>query len=526
MLFGELPRLVKMQEKKMKVFRSRSVKMTYALLGASALVAVSILPAHAADTSMDATKAVEQGFKPVPDFSALVSKVSPAVVSVTVKLKIDQAADNGAQAQGNMPQIPGFPPGFPFGFGFGSPQQPQAIGAKGAGFIIDSNGTIVTNNHVVKDAKSITVTLANGDTYPAKIIGRDPKTDLAVLKIKAGKPLPYVELGDSRDVEPGQWVVAMGNPFGLGNTVTAGIVSALGRDIGDGPYDRFIQTDAPINEGNSGGPLFNQKGQVIGVNTAIISPSGGSVGIGFAIPSDMIKRVVEQLIEHGTVTRGFLGVSAQMVTPQMAQVLKLPMANPNSDGALIAAVAPHSPADKAGLKPGDVILAVNGQTVTNPSDLASYIANIDPTHKADITYMRDGQKHDVSVAVEKMPKNPDASFEEGGSGGQQGASQGALGITLAPLTPSLRNQLNLPSDATGAVITDVKPNSLADQAGLQQGDLLVGVGSTNISSPDQAVSAISAARKSGAGAVALRIVRQGQALFVGITLDGKSDNGN
>lgn len=515
----------------MKLFRSRGVMSTYALLGATALAALPALPAWAADTSMDATKAVEQSFTPVPDFSALVAKVSPAVVSVTVKLKQDQTSDNsgngGDQGQGDaspFPQIPGFPPGFPFNFG--PPQQPQAVEAKGAGFIINANGTIVTNNHVVKGAKSVTVTLSNGDTYPAKIIGRDPKTDLAVLKIDAGKPLPYVELGDSKDVMPGQWVVAMGNPFGLGNTVTAGIVSALGRDIGDGPYDRFIQTDAPINEGNSGGPLFNQKGQVIGVNTAILSPSGGSVGIGFAIPSDMIKRVVTQLIEHGSVTRGFLGVSAQMVSPQMAQALKLPMADPNSDGALIAAVAPHSPAETAGLKPGDVITSVNGQTVTNPADLATYIANIDPSHNADITFMRAGKKHDVSVAVEKMPTNPEASFQQNGAGGQQTASQAALGITLAPLTPSLRDQLNLPSDATGAVIADVTPNSLADQAGLQQGDLLVGVGATDISSPDQAVAAIRAARKSGAGAVALRIVRQGQALFVGITLSNKSNNGN
>ena len=314
---------------------------------------------------------MQQNFTPVPDFSGLVKRVTPAVVSVDVKLKVDQASDDSdsgssGQAQNGLPpgfpQIPGFPPGFPFGFG--APQQPQAVEAKGSGFIIDSNGTIVTNNHVVKGAKTVTVTLSDGDTYPAKIIGTDPKTDLAVLKIEAGKPLPYVELGSSQDVATGQWVVAMGNPFGLGNTVTTGIISALGRDIGDGPYDRFIQTDAPINEGNSGGPLFNQKGQVIGVNTAILSPSGGSVGIGFAIPSDMIKRVVTQLIAHGKVTRGFLGVSAQEISPQMAQALKLPMANPNNDGALIAAVAPNSPAAKAGLKAGDVIIAVNGQTVT------------------------------------------------------------------------------------------------------------------------------------------------------------------
>ncbi len=515
----------------MKPTTSRSTARICALLGATALVAVSVLPAHAADPSLDATKAVQQSFTPVPDFSALVKQIMPAVVSVDVKLKVDNASDDGddSQAQNGLP--PGFPqiPGFPFGFGFGQPQQPQAVEAKGSGFIINSDGIIVTNNHVVKDAKTVTVTLSDGDNFPAKIIGTDPKTDLAVLKIEAGKPLPYVELGDSKDVEAGQWVIAMGNPFGLGNTVTTGIVSALGRDIGDGPYDRFIQTDAPINEGNSGGPLLNQKGQVIGVNTAILSPSGGSVGIGFAIPSDMIKRVVTQLIAHGKVTRGFLGVSAQMISPQMAQALKLPMTNPNKDGALIAAIAPNSPAEKAGLKPGDVIIAVNGQPVNSPGDLAADIANIDPSGKADITYMHGGAKHDVSVAVEQMPNNPDASFQQGGQNGgnnQQTASNGALGLTLAPLTPDLRNQLNLPQDATGAVIVGVKPNSLADQAGLQQGDLLVGVGATNIANPGDAVAAIDAATKSGAGAVALRIVRQGQALFVGIALNGNNSDGN
>ncbi|WP_298215535.1 Do family serine endopeptidase [Acidocella sp.] len=514
----------------MTTLRARAA-FALTLLGATALAGAAALPAAAADGSLDATQAAQQNYTPVPDFSALVKQVAPAVVSVDVKLKLDQTSggdDSGPPANGlppGFPQIPGFPPGFPFGFGFGPPQTPQAVEAKGSGFIINANGTIVTNDHVVKGAKKVTVTLDDGDIYVAKVIGHDAKTDIAVLKIEAGHPLAYVELGSSNDVAVGQWVIAMGNPFGLGNTVTTGVISALGRDIGDGPYDRFIQTDAPINEGNSGGPLFNQKGQVIGINTAILSPSGGSVGIGFAIPSDTINRVVTQLIQTGKVRRGFLGVSAQQITPQMAQALKLPGANPNKDGALVAAIAPNSPAAKAGLKPGDVIIAVNGQTVRDPGDLAADIANIDPNGKAEIKYLRGGQQRSVTAQVVEMPANPDASFQQGSGSQQAGPQQGALGLTLAPLTPDLRRQLNLPDDASGAVIVGVRPNSLADQAGLQPGDLLVGVGGTDVSSPDDAIAAINAARKAGAGAVALRIVRQGQALFVGISLGGGGGNG-
>lgn len=496
----------------------RAAALSLVLLGSTALICP---PAHAADTSLDATQAVIKNFTPVPDFSGLVKNVSPAVVSVDVHLKLSQTADNGGGMDPNgLP--PGFPPipGMPFSFGAPQPQQP--VEAKGSGFIIDPSGIIVTNNHVVKDARTVSVTMSDGNTYPAKVLGTDPKTDIAVIKISAGHPLPYVELGDSSNVVPGEWVIAMGNPFGLDGTVTAGIVSALGRDIGDGPYDKFIQIDAPINEGNSGGPLFDQKGEVIGVNTAILSPSGGSVGIGFAIPSNTIKRITTQLITSGKVVRGYLGVAAQQISPQMAQALGLPMDNPAKDGALIAAISPGSPAEHAGLKAGDVIISVNGQTVTNPGDLAADIANVDPEHKADITFMRGGKKQDVSVAVTTMPANPDAGFQQngGGNGPTGQTSQGALGLTLAPLTPNARGQLNLPDNAAGAVITAVTPSSPADVAGLQPGDLLVGVGPTDVSNPSDAVNAIAAARKSGSGAVALRIIRQGQALFVGIDLSG------
>ncbi len=414
-----------------------------------------------------------------------------------------------------FPQSPGFPPGFPFGGG--APAQPQAVEAKGAGFIINSNGIIVTNNHVVKDAQTVSVTMSDGTSYPAKIVGTDPKTDLAVLKINAGHPLPYVELGQSKDVEPGEWVVAMGNPFGLGETVTAGIVSALGRNIGDGPYDRFIQIDAPINEGNSGGPLFDQRGQVIGINTAILTPSGGSVGIGFAIPSDMIKHVVSQLIANGKVTRGYLGVAVQQISPQMAQAMGLPSDDPTNDGALIAAVSNDSPAARAGLQAGDVITAVNGAKVTDPSDLAADIADIDPDQDANITYVQNGKRTTVGGGDDHAGQS-ERRFPGRRRRCYPRRAMRSLGLILAPLTFDSRSQLNLPSSASGALVVNVTPNSLADQAGLQPGDLIVGVGSTKMTSPDQAVTVIDAARKSGAKAIALRIIRQGESLFVGIDL--------
>ncbi|MDE8345434.1 MAG: Do family serine endopeptidase [Acidocella sp.] len=502
-------------------------------LGMLVLATASLggLDARAAtpDPALNASAAVQKNYTPVGDFTNLVKQVTPAVVSIDVHLMLDQTSDdqsgNDGGQGGGGPQIPGFPPGFPFGMMPGMNQAPQPVEAKGSGFIIDPSGIIVTNNHVVKDAKTVSVTLSDGVSYPAKVIGTDPKTDLAVLRINAGHPLPYVQLGNSADVEPGEWVVALGNPFGLGGTVTAGIVSALGRDIGDGPYDKFIQIDAPINEGNSGGPLFDQRGNVIGINTAILSPSGGSVGIGFAIPSDMVKRVVSQLVANGKVVRGYLGVEAEMITPPVAQALGLGSGDPASDGALVAAVSKGSPAFRAGLKPMDVITAVNGQPIKNPSDLAASIANVAPGDDTKISLVRAGKAETMRVAVAAMPSNPDAAFQQGGNGPSgPDAGHATLGLTLAPLTPDARAQLNLPSDAAGALVAGVKPNSPADQVGLQPGDLVVGVGAQPISSPADAVAAIDTARKSGAHAVLLRVVRQGQALIVGIGVGKGADN--
>ena len=330
---------------------------------------------------------------PLPDFVDLVKQVKPAVVSITVKMTDDGDegeggipghGGQGASPFGNMP--------FPMPFPFGQQQaHPRTIEARGSGFLIDADGTIVTNNHVVKNAKSVSVTLDDGTTLPARIIGHDSRSDLAVIRIKAGHKVPFIALGNSDEAQPGAWVVAVGNPFGLGGTVTAGIVSARGRDIGAGPYDSFIQTDAPINMGNSGGPLFMQNGQVVGVNTMIFSTGGGSVGIGFAIPSNTVKSVVAQLEKSGHVTRGFIGVSAQGVTPSMATALHLPAAAGDDRGALVASVEPDSPAQSAGIEPGDVITTVNDHPIGNQRDLAITVSQIPPGDEAHVAVLRGGQ---------------------------------------------------------------------------------------------------------------------------------------
>ncbi|MDE2334423.1 MAG: Do family serine endopeptidase [Rhodospirillales bacterium] len=428
----------------------------------------------------------------LPDFSRLAASVRPAVVSITNHLKVQNASVETIPTPFGMFQIP--------------QQQQRAQEAKGSGFLVDANGTIVTNNHVVKNAREVMVTLSDGQHLKAKVIGTDPRTDLAVLRVNAGKPLPYLQLGQSNNVVPGQWVVAMGNPYGLGGTVTAGIVSARGRDIGAGPYDDFIQIDAPINPGNSGGPLFNQQGQVIGVDTAIISPSGGSVGIGFAIPSDMVKNVVAQIEAHGSVTRGYLGVSAQPVTPEMATALGLPSGVTN--GALVATVEPNSPAQRAGLQPGDVIRDVNGQTIKSARDLAIDIAAIQPGTKTPIQFIRKGETRTLTIALATLPNGRTASASPH-------HAQGRIGLALAPLTPNTRNQLGLPHGTMGAVVAGVQPGSPADQAGLQQGDVITAVGAQAIDSPQAAVRVLHEAENAGKP-VALRVLRNGHAAYVAL----------
>lgn len=439
----------------------------------------------------------------VPDFSDLVAKVKPAVVQITSKMNPEQAAEGEGEGEGEGGQMP-----FPFNQMPGMHPQRHMVEARGSGFIVDSKGTVVTNNHVVNGAKSVTVTLDDGTTLPAKVVGRDPRTDVAVLRVSAKKALPFIELGDSATVKPGQWVVAMGNPFGLGGTVTAGIVSALGRDIGNGPYDQFIQIDAPINQGNSGGPLFTQDGKVVGINTAILSPSGGSVGIGFAIPSNTVQTVVADLETNGHVTRGYIGVEAQQVSDAMAKALHLPGAT----GALIAGVNPDSPAAKAGVQPGDVIASVNGQKIANPRDLALNIASVKPGEEAKFDVLRDGEHKMLTGTVAEQPS--ETKVADAGASQQDGHAK--LGVALAPVSPEAREQLDLPGDAKGALVAQVQPGSPAEQAGIKAGDLIVGVAGHAVGSPDDAVSAIRSAKDHQ---LALRIIRDGQPAFVAVDLD-------
>ncbi|NHN83335.1 PDZ domain-containing protein [Acetobacter musti] len=456
--------------------------------------------------------------KTIPDFVSLVKQVKPAVVSITAKIRAD-SVDPG-EGQGGGQQMPF---GFPFPFQMMPQQQQQTVEARGSGFIISADGYVVTNNHVVKGATKVTATLDDGTTLSARIVGRDPKTDIALLKLTPTGKLPFVQLGESDDVQPGEWVIAVGNPYGLGGTVTAGIVSALGRDIGDGPYDNFFQVDAPINRGNSGGPLITQDGKVVGVNTAIFSPSGGSIGIGFAIPSDIVQTVVTQLRTTGHVTRGYLGVQAQMVSPSIASALGLKPSIPGTPaaGALVASVSSDSPAEKAGIKQGDVITKLNGKPIDTPHHLAVKVAALVPGTDATFTILRGNAPRDITVKIASQS----AAGGAPGTPASLGSNGQKLGVSLAPLNGDARQQLGLDQSVKGVVVSDVKPGSPADQAGIRPGDVIQAVGDQQVDNPKATVTAVAAALKSRQ-AVLLRILRDGQSLFVAVSLNGDNSDSN
>ena len=446
-------------------------------------------------------------------FADLAEKLSPAVVNISTTMVV-----NG----NNRPQMPQFPEGSPFEDFFkefqdrGEPsRRAQSLGS---GFIIDAAGIVVTNNHVIENADEISVILANDESFQAKVIGRDAKTDIAVLQIDpGGSTLTAVSFGNSDGLRVGDWVMAIGNPFGLGGTVTAGIVSARGRDIGSGPYDDFIQTDASINRGNSGGPLFNLDGEVIGINTAIFSQTGGSVGIGFAISANLATKVVGQLQDYGRTRRGWLGVFIQEVTEDIADSLGLESAK----GALIASVTEAGPADEAGLQAGDVIIRFDGKDVVKSRDLPRIVAETPVETTVDVEVVRGAERKTLSVTLGEL--------EQAENGGLLSRSQSKektndtrienIGLTVAPLTEELAEKFDLDTGETGIVVVDVKDGSPAADKGVQPGDIIRRLNQSAITSVDKLIEGIASAKKEGRKGVLMLIESDGQTRFVQISFD-------
>jgi serine protease Do len=446
-----------------------------------------------------AAEVVAPSLVQMPTFANLVDSLKPTVVSVYV----DAEADNGfgltsQRGEGQNPPGPGSP--FEFFFRqFGQPSGPNApnarpplVHAQGSGFFISADGYILTNNHVVDHAKRVQVKTIDGKTYAAKVVGTDPKTDLAVLKVEGSGDFKFAKLS-SEPPRVGDWVLAMGNPYGLGGTVTAGIVSASGRDIGSGPYDDYLQIDAPVNKGNSGGPSFNMRGEVVGINTAIYSPSGGSVGIAFDIPAPTAKMVAEQLMTKGSVTRGWVGVLVQPVTADIADSLGLG----NARGALIDRVQPGSPAAKAGLESGDIVTALGNAEIKDARDLARKVAQIAPGTTLKLHVKRNGADRTISLTAASYPKDGDKLASS--DNGRSDSREGKLGLYLAPA-----DQVE-GAGSRGVVVMGVNPQSAAATKGVRQGDVILDAGGQAVSRPGDVDGAIAHAKESGKRAVLLRL---------------------
>ncbi len=474
---------------------------------AAALGTASITP-RLAQAAAEAPATMQK----LPSFAPLVREVEGAVVSIRVKA--DASAKVASSEQGqfeNGNPFKGTPferyfngPNTPFKrFGGGEGGERQIVMAQGSGFFISPDGYLVTNNHVAADALSLQAVTVDGKIYSAKVIGTDPRTDLALLKVDGKNDFPYVKFTHA-DPAVGDWVVAMGNPFGLGGTVTAGIVSAEGRNIGEGPYDDFLQIDAPVNKGNSGGPTFNQDGQVVGVNTAIYSPSGGSVGIAFAIPASVVEQVVSQLKEHGHVTRGWLGVQIQNVTPDIADSLGLK----TDTGALVSELQSGSPAEKAGLKPGDVITTVNGAPVKDPRALARKISMIAPGTEAKLGLLRNGNNETVGVKIGELSDKPvqKASAEPR----EDKSSMGELGIRVAPASEVSAN------DSSGLAVIAVDPDGKGAEAGLSEGDIILKVGKDSVQRATDLRHALDDAHNTGRKHVIALVKHSGRERFVAL----------
>ena len=439
----------------------------------------------------------------------------PASVAPVAKKLVDAvvniATSQTVKGPSGVP-LPKVPKGAPFEDFFddffnkrgGMPHSDRKISSLGSGFVIDGKeGLIVTNNHVIEGAEEIEINFHDGSKLKVdKVIGRDTKADLALLKVTPKKPLADVKFGPSATLEVGDWVMAIGNPFGLGGSVSLGIISAKSRDINSGPYDDYLQTDAAINKGNSGGPLFNMDGEVIGVNTAIISPTGGSIGIGFAVPSDTVANVVDQLKQFGEVRRGWLGVKIQTVTDDIAETLGVP----ENSGALIAAVTPESPAAKAGLEAGDVILKFDNKDVTTMRGLPRIVAQAPIGKAADVELLRKGQRKTLQVTVGRLDDGDDTDSDLKQPGSENPTPGAAIiGLKLSALTPDLRRKYGLDEKIKGVVVEGIDPQSAAAKKGIKSGDVIVEAAQEAVSDPGDVAASVDKVRKAGRKAVLFRV---------------------
>lgn len=492
-----------LQDTKMPMRTAGAVLMT-------ALVALAVIMSGSVATAKSAPES----------FAPLAERLLPAVVNISTTQNIKRT--EGLQ----RPQLPQLPEGSPFEEFFKEffdrqqrqgPRQRRAT-SLGSGFVIDSSGLIVTNNHVIDGADEITVIFHDDSRLAATVVGKDKKTDLALLRVKPAKPLSAVKFGNSDASRVGDWVVAIGNPFGLGGTVTAGIISARARNINAGPYDDFIQTDASINRGNSGGPMFNMDGEVVGINTAIYSPSGGSVGIGFAIPSNLAKPIINQLEKFGRARRGWLGVRIQTVTDELAESLGLEKAR----GALVANITENGPAEKSGLKVGDVILEFDGHEINEMRELPRAVAETPVGKKSKVVVWRQGKRKTVTVSLGEFPDEEKlAAASENSGSGKVNANSKALGLALAKITPEIRARYKLDDDVSGVIVLDVDEDSPAAEQGIRPGDIIrkVGRNQSSARSVKDIKKTVEQARKRKDKTLLFLIERNGNSRFVALQLD-------
>lgn len=451
-----------------------------------------------------------------PGFADLAERLMPAVVNISTSQTVERRSigPNGPfndffeEFFRNRPGQPSPPTPQP------QPRQ-RKVSSLGSGFVIDPDGIIITNNHVIEEADKITVNFSDGTKYDAEILGRDPKTDLAVLKINAPRKLPYVRLGDSEAARVGDWVIAIGNPFGLGGSLSAGIISAINRDINAGPYDSFIQTDAAINRGNSGGPLFNMQGEVIGVNSAIISPSGGSVGIGFSIPSNLTKTVVSQLRQYGETRRGWLGVRIQSVTDELAESLGLD----DAGGALVSEVSPGGPAERGGILRGDVITRFDGKPVPDMRDLPRIVAETEIDKPVQVEILRRGSKKRLKIVTGRLDEPQLASAKPAESQpAVNGDETEIMGLVLRDLTPDIRAEFGIGADAKGAAVVGINDGSPAIDSGIRRGDLISEIDQQQVANVTETVAALKKAKSDGRKSSLILLTSRDTIRFVALRL--------